>query len=529
VNRAQRRHPLTGRPIRPLAHRRDGRPIWPVLGGDDTITDESHQAILSLDDLRGKTLKQLEELVEVADAHARGLTMGDGGELRTLDEAEKTALKVLLDVREKARERINEHRQVEEVLARRPESVRVALKSLGTRRDSDPLADFRYLTSREAKDQALRSLDSKFDTAHMSAPQKDQVEREIRTSEYIARRVLVTENDAYREAFLKMVTKPDGHIYLSDEERHALRAYDEFRAMSENTTTAGGFGVPVFIDASIILTAQESPNPFLQMARQEQINTNIWKGVSSAGVSWTFQTEASTTSDASPALAQPSVTVHMARGFIPYSIEVDQDYPGFATEMGRLLGEGYDELLTNKFTVGSGTGEPKGILTALSATAADRVRIQTSGAGIGPADPYAVWKALPLKYQPRASWLMGVGVNNGFLQLGTANVYHASSTTLPDAWLDVLFGRPVYPGAYMPDLTTSTSLPEGFAVVGDFRNFLIARRGGMSIELVQTVVQQVTAGSGVAVPTGQRGWFGYARIGSDAVNTAGFRLLVNTG
>jgi HK97 family phage major capsid protein len=209
--------------------------------------------------------------------------------------------------------------------------------------------------------------------------------------------------------------------------------------------------------------------------------------------------------------------------------EVDQDYPGFASEMSTLLSEGYDELLTNKFTIGSGTGEPKGILTAISATAADRVRIQTSGAGIGPADPYALWKALPLKYQPRASWLMGVGVNNGFRQLGTANVYHASSSTLPDAWLDVLFGRPVYPAAYMPDLTTSTSLPEGFAVVGDFRNYLIARRGGMNIELMQTLVQQVVANSGPAVPTGQRGWFAYARVGGDAVNTSAFRLLVNTG
>ena len=36
----------------------------------------------------------------------------------------------------------------------------------------------------------------------------------------------------------------------------------------------------------------------------------------------------------------------MARGFIPYSIEVGQDYPGFASEMSQLLAEGYDESMS---------------------------------------------------------------------------------------------------------------------------------------------------------------------------------------
>jgi HK97 family phage major capsid protein len=196
--------------------------------------------------------------------------------------------------------------------------------------------------------------------------------------------------------------------------------------------------------------------------------------------------------------------------------------------MGRLLAEGYDELLTQKFTVGSGTGEPKGILTALSANTNVRVRVQTSGTLFSSTDPYAVWKALPAKYRARASWLMSVGVNNAIRQLGTANVYHASTVTLPAEWLETLFNKSVYEGVYMPDVTTSTSATDGLAIVGDFRNFLVARRGGMSIELIQNLVQQVTAGSGPALPTGQRAWFGYARIGSNSINDLGFRLLTNT-
>lgn len=31
------RHPLTGQPLRAVGYRRNGEPIWPILGGDDTV------------------------------------------------------------------------------------------------------------------------------------------------------------------------------------------------------------------------------------------------------------------------------------------------------------------------------------------------------------------------------------------------------------------------------------------------------------------------------------------------------------
>ena len=152
-----------------------------------------------------------------------------------------------------------------------------------------------------------------------------------------------------------------------------------------------------------------------------------------------------------------SVTVHMARGFIPYSIEVGQDYPSFAEEMAALLAAGYDELLVDKFTRGSGSGEPNGILTALSANTNVRVRITTSGTAFGSADPYKVWKALPQKYRRRASWLMSVDVNSAIRQLGTSTQFHAYTENLTAEWLDILFNKGVYESPYMPDTTTSTS------------------------------------------------------------------------
>ncbi len=293
--------------------------------------------------------------------------------------------------------------------------------------------------------------------------------------------------------------------------------------MADFTSAAGGYGIPVFIDPSIIMTAQGSGNPFLQIARQVDVNTNIWKGVSSAGVSWSFDAENVEVSDDSPTLAQPVVTVYMARGFIPYSIEVGQDYPSFASEMSTLLAEGYDELLVDKFTRGTGTAEPQGVLTILSATAGNRVGVTTSGVNFGPDDPYKVWKALGQRFRRKASWLMSVDVNNKIRQLATANVFHAYTENLPAEWADQLFGKAVYESPYMPDTTTSTAANSGLAVVGDFNNYLIARRGGMSVELIRHLFSTTTN-----LPSGTRGWFAYSRIGGGVVNTTGFRLLVNT-
>jgi HK97 family phage major capsid protein len=479
------------------------------------------------EEIRGMTPDDLQRFVEVLDAHLRSIHQDENtGELRDKTAAEQTAFAYGLKLRDLAITRIDEHRAVQEVFRRRPAAVTAALMNI-SRNPDDAYGDVRRMNNAEARDRALRVLDDRNSASHLRSDEKDQVEKQIRTSTDIARRILVTENDNYREAWMKLVTQPNAAAFLSDEERQAIRAFNEYRAASEGTTTAGGFGIPVFIDPSIIMTAQGSGNPFLSIARQVDVNTNVWKGVSSAGVTWSFDTESSAVSDDSPTLAQPIVTVFMARGFIPFSIEIGQDYPGFANEMQGLLAAGYDELLVDKFTRGSGTGEPRGILTQLSANTNVRVKVNTNP-GITVNDPYNVWQAVPQRNRRNASWLMNVAVNNAIRQLGAANVYHAYTVNLPQGAVEELFQRPVYESPYMPTTTTVTTATEGYAIVGDFSGFVVARRGGMNVELIPQVFQQATAGSAYGMPTGQRGWFAYSRIGSSSANDLGFRLLVSS-
>jgi HK97 family phage major capsid protein len=476
------------------------------------------------EELRGKTPAELAAFVDVLDAHLRSIHQDDNGELRDKTPAEQKAFAYGLKLRDLAIKRIEEDRAIKEVFGRRPKAVQTAIASAAHGASDDPFGAVRRMSVPEARDAALRVLDDRSASAHLRPDQKDQIERQVRKNTDIARRIVVTENDAYRSAWQKVITDPQGSAMWSDDERTAMRAYAEYRALSEGSTTGGGFGIPVFIDPSIILTAQGTDNPFLELARQVDVNTNQWKGVSSAGVTWHFNyAEGSAVSDDSPTLAQPTVPIYMARGFLPYSIELGQDYPGFADEMATLLASGYDELLVDKFTRGAGVSnlEPTGILTALSANTNVRVTVTTAGA-VGAPDPYKVWQALPQRFRRNASWLMSVATNNAIRQLGTANVYHAFTVNLPQDWADTLFRRSVRESPYLPDHTTNTTATIGIAVVGDFSNYLIARRGGMSVELVPTLFD-VTNNR----PTGQRGWFAYSRIGGGSVNDLGFRLLVN--
>jgi len=479
---------------------------------DDTTPEE----------LRGKTPDELQAFLEVLDAHLRTIHQDeDTGELRDKTSDEQRAFAYGLKLRDKAVKMIDEHRAVQEVFRRRPKAVQDAYLNIGKDKD-DAYGDVRRMNNAQARDKALRTLDDRSSSAHLSADQKDHLERQIRRNPDVSRRILVTETEDYRNAWMKLVTMPEGAMYLDDEERQAMRAYAEYRAAS-TTNAAGGFAVPVFIDPSIIMTAQGSGNPFLTIAKQVDVNTTAWKGVSSAGVTWSFDAENAEVSDDAATIAQPSVSVFTARGFIPYSIEIGEDWPGFASEMSTLLAEGYDELLVDKFTRGSGSAEPQGVLTAISAAAACRVSIQTAGTAFGANDPYAVWKAVPQRFRRKASWMMSVDVNNKLRQLGTANVFHAFTESLPSEWADTFFGKTAYESPYMPDTTTTTSGNTGLALVGDFQNYVIARRTGMSVELIPHIFS-----TGNNLPMGQRGWFAYARIGGGVVNTSAFRLLVNT-
>lgn len=375
--------------------------------------------------------------------------------------------------------------------------------------------DVRTASRKEMRDAALRIAEK----AGLAPVQERHLETllatrsEVTDGGAVAKRLLLTENDAYRSAFMKGVTQASP-AYTAEE----AAALNEFRTATLSPDSAGGFGVPVLIDPSIILTSGAADAPILSISRVVTITTDKWNGVSSAGVSWSYDSEDTEVSDDSPTLAQPAIDVYSARGFIPYSIELGQDYPGFAEEMRRLLDQGYIDLVAKQSMTGT---TPVGIFTAIDAAAASEVSVTTDGA-LGAVDILKVWAALPERYRSRSTWVMHTSVENEIRKFAATSSDAYYTVDLREGGVGRLMGRPIVVSDYAPAFTGTTGAAN-ILVVGDFSNFVIAQRAGMTVELVPHLF-----GATNGRPLGSRGWFAYARHGFDSVNDSAFRLLQNT-
>jgi HK97 family phage major capsid protein len=493
-------------------------------------------------ELRLMNAAELGSAIENIDGELTELNLTISGEARAdLSDADLDRSEALLNLRGRAESLLRAREQYE----KHPGSVRTAMISRGDGRPAAPgliyssipshdSAELLRMSDQQLRDTALRFLENAGREFDLRSDQQDQMDKLLRTAigkdsaemdgSKLARRLLLTESPAYRSAFQEVITNP--YPVLTAEEGEALRAVraEEMRGMSENVTTAGGFGVPTLLDPSLLLTSGASAAPVLDICRQVPSNTNLWKGVSTAPPTWSWDTEGAAVSDDSPVLAQPSITVHMARGFIPASIELTMDYPDFAGEISRVLEQGWVDTVAAATVTGSGSGQPYGVFTKLDATAASEI-VVTTFAQLGAVDVFKVWNALPERFRSRADWLMSVSAESQIRSFSSANQSSAYFTVdLTADGLSRLNGRPVRVTDYAPTFTAGSAGHQNYVVVGDFSNYVWVRRmDGMKIEPINHLLDTTTGR-----PTGTRGFFAYSRAGGDATVTQAFRLLNTT-
>ena len=469
--------------------------------------------------------QKLREELEAKREEIRSLA-----EKETLSEEEETRLSSLTDEFKPLEERTvaaeTRAREIERVTARARHTDSGA-DSLQVITRNDPFADDpQRMTQGDKRDAAMRVLEGR--AKRMSTRQANHVERllegEGRDAKIISERLLLTENPAYRSAFAKAMSQPQP--ILTSEEANAVNNFRQWEAQheqraNEGTGSAGGYGVPVLIDPSIILTSGAADVPILDIARTITITTNQWKGVTSAGFNWAYQDESAVVTDNTPTLTQPTIPVYAARGFIPYTLELEQDYPGFEQEMSRLLAQGYVNLVASGTMTGSGSSQPRGIFTAMGATAASHVKVTTAGT-ISGTDVRNTWGALPERFRPNAHWVMNISVENQIRALGNNLALADYTVNLLADGTSVLTGRPVIVTDYAPNFTGQTTT-FSYTVVGDFSHFLIIQRAGMTLELVPHLFDPTTG-----FPIGERGWFAFARHGYDIADGNAFRVMANT-
>lgn len=322
--------------------------------------------------------------------------------------------------------------------------------------------------------------------------------------------ILARSHPDYATAFSKLVTGKE--IFLTEDEKRA--------AFAVGTNTAGGHLVPTHLDPTLILTSSGTSNVIRGISRVVTLTdgSNVWRGVTTAGATASWDAELTEVSDDTPAVAPVSIPLYKAQALIQASIESMEDISGLATDVLMILADARDRLEAVAHATGSGSGQPTGIFTALDANTNVEI-ISTTANTIGLVDLHNLYRQVPVRWRGRSTWLMNPFFSLGIKALGTA--LSASYTTdATQGTAGTLLGRPVVESDEAPSTQTTTANDNAIAL-GDFSNFVIVDKpGSVAIEFIPHMFN--TSNN---LPDGRRAWYMHWRSGSDSVNDLAFRLL----
>lgn len=523
--------PLGHHPLVPLGFRKDGRPIFPVGGADDDDDppELTHPQCLSrleqitaeMERMAQKSTLSLDDETYIADLNE---------EFRQVDQRRaKLELQASVAQAVQTRDRVSR--------AAAPGSGRMHVEPGAPQfdRDSflepDSIEDKRFKNpwdlseirqyGREAGDvttelraralSAVEKMPQSNDRIRSTAT--DLIERWDDEDGSLSKLVLTISSPAYLRAWSKSAVDPV-RANLSEEEQRSLNQSKTLQRAMSLTDATGGFLVPFQLDPTLIITSDGSYNEVRQLARTVVATGDVWNGVSAGAVQWSFDPEASEVSDDSPSFAGPAIPIRTARGFVPISLEARMDAANVAAEVARLLAQGKDDLEAVKFATGLPVNnEPNGIVSALTGVAASTVASTTADT-FAFNDMYKVYGALPMRYRRRAAWLANNLFWNSVRQTAPTN------TTWNDPGGDrqaSFLGRPVAEAEAMDGVINAT-VDNLMAIFGDFENYVIADRIGMTVDFIPHLFGANRR------PTGQSGWFAFYRVGADCVNTGAFRV-----
>jgi HK97 family phage major capsid protein len=352
----------------------------------------------------------------------------------------------------------------------------------------------------------LRALDGRISDGDNQRHFEQIVRRHARDLVW-ARNILARANPVYDDAW-RMVMSGNGML-LTEEQRAAIAV---------GTGTQGGFLVPTHLDPTLIITNSGSSNIVRSISRVVTLGQeNVWHGVSTAGVTASWDAELAEVSDDTPTFSNPSVPVYGAQAFVQATLDALAD-TGVADDVLALFGDARDRLEGAAHAVGSGVGQPTGIFTALDANTNVEIT-SAAAAAIALADIHGVYRQVPVRWRGKGSWLMHPLYSLAIKALGTAlSASYSTDITQPVA--DRLIGRPLVESDDAPTTQTTTAL-DNELVFGDFSNFVIVDKPG------STMTQYIPMLFNVAnnLPDGRVGWYMHWRNGSDSVNDLAFRLL----
>lgn len=326
----------------------------------------------------------------------------------------------------------------------------------------------------------------------------------------VARQMLITGTPEYREAFTAYMEDPGG--YAS-------------RAAMSLTAANGGYLVPFTLDPTIILTNNGSANPYRRYATVKTTTTNDWNGVTSAGVSAEWTAEGIEAADASPTVGQLKITPQKADAYLFGSYEVLGD-SDIAQQLPELLADAKDRIEETAFAVGTGSGQPYGVITRGTTLAAAS---GTAATGPTAASVYSLIAALPARWRGPGSRLAFLSNLTAINTLRNTAKFSGATESIVTEGSAGDAVNPSMPASMLGiPFLESTSITGTYAnaakvlAIGDMRQYYIVDRVGMSV-----VYDPIVLGANRR-PTGQGAWYAFWRTGADVSTAGAFRVLTLT-
>lgn len=384
---------------------------------------------------------------------------------------------------------------------------------------SDYGLDRQWKAGNTMRDQTLEMVDDLYrDT--FSSDALDHIDRLVRDDEagLESGYLLAAGQPAYASAFAKLVrAKPNTNAGLTEEEAFAfseVERMDRLRAMGSGTT-AGGYAVPISLDPTVTLTSDGTLNPFRQIADVQTIPGNTWQGVSSDGVSAAFTAEGTEAADGAPTFAQPTCTLRRAQCFVPFSIEIGEDFAALQFELNRMFSDAKDQLEAGEFLTATGTApHPVGILGVQGLTTAAKV-VTAATAAMAIGDVYSLVEALPARYQPNATVLGHPSTFDAIYRLVGGGSTEPPIMVTRDG---SVVGRNK---AELSTMDTALTTGKQLLLIGDFQAGMAIRdRVGARVEIVPHLL-----GTARGYPTAMRGAFYYWRTAVAIKSANAFRYL----
>jgi HK97 family phage major capsid protein len=323
----------------------------------------------------------------------------------------------------------------------------------------------------------------------------------------LGRDIIATDDPVYREAFTQYIAR--GRDALAPRHLAVLQTY---------TDVDGGFAIPFTIDPTFIITTSGAASSLREYSRVETITTKSWHPITTEDDVASYGTETSATADSAPSDIDDlnGVTPLRAKRFIKFTAEYQEDYGAAAilAQVGVLIRDSKDLLEAEKFVQGTGSAEPEGIIWKLDDDGTSLVSVATFDLdGLD-----AVTAALGPRFRVggRATYMANLAILQKVRQLGTAG---APANSIYDQISGILNGYPARELSFMDDAWSSG---KEVLLFGDFKQFVIVDRIGLSMEYVP----QVFDGSGD--PLGQRGIYARWRNTSKVITVNAFRLLTHS-